>query len=280
MNNTGKTLTIFLVVIAVLLVSITAIAVFFCLQEVELRESAEYNLEQVRIIESKIKADLAEAQKQVLLLEEKNKETDNIIDDLQGELDLSRGVAEEIKKEKKVLEQSLSEEKTTKESLRSQLQVEINATEEKVAALQEKLDLTVNRNKEIEQRRQELEEQNSVYRKRLEELGSLPLLDVPEAGADSSVTAGDVDLQKIVVNSSEEKKGQVISIDKETNFVIVSLGEKDGVEKNDVLSVYRNKKYLGDLRVSRVLPEMSAADFVPPLKSSKVKKADQVIIKK
>ena len=58
MNNSGKTLTIFLVVIAVLLVSLTAIAVFFFLQEVELRKSAEYNLEQIRIAEIKLQEDI------------------------------------------------------------------------------------------------------------------------------------------------------------------------------------------------------------------------------
>jgi hypothetical protein len=62
--------------------------------------------------------------------------------------------------------------------------------------------------------------------------------------------------------------------------VIVSLGEKDGIVKGALLSIFRGESYLGDVKVSRVLAEMSAADFVPPFKSQNVKKDDQVVIKK
>jgi hypothetical protein len=69
-------------------------------------------------------------------------------------------------------------------------------------------------------------------------------------------------------------------VDADTDFVIVSLGDKDGVSKGAILSLYRGEQYLGDIKVSRVLANMSAADFVTPLKSSDVQKDDQVMIKK
>ena len=71
-----------------------------------------------------------------------------------------------------------------------------------------------------------------------------------------------------------------MSVDKENDFLIFNLGEKDGVSQGVVMSVYRGSDYLGDVRVSRVQLEMAAADFIPPFSSQKVRKNDQVVLKK
>ena len=71
-------------------------------------------------------------------------------------------------------------------------------------------------------------------------------------------------------------EGRVLSIDVETEFVIVSLGEMDGVKIGDVLSVYRDEDFVGDLRITRLQPEMSAADLIPPFSVKSIKKNDQV----
>ncbi len=88
-----------------------------------------------------------------------------------------------------------------------------------------------------------------------------------------------VELERIVINLFGEKKGAIISVDRETNFIIVGLGKEDGVKENAVLSIYRANRHLGDVRVSRVLSGMSAADFIPPLESRDVRKDDQAVIK-
>jgi len=74
MNKSGKTLTIFLVVISVLMISLTTIAVFFFLKEVDLRKAAEFDLEQLRVAEAKLQGDLKESTRKVAIFEEKIKE--------------------------------------------------------------------------------------------------------------------------------------------------------------------------------------------------------------
>jgi len=74
--------------------------------------------------------------------------------------------------------------------------------------------------------------------------------------------------------------GRILSVDADTEFVIINLGEKDGITRSMVLSVYRGKEYLGDVKVTRVQPEMSAADFIPPFSSRLARKNDQVVAKK
>jgi hypothetical protein len=44
------------------------------------------------------------------------------------------------------------------------------------------------------------------------------------------------------------------------------------------MSVYRGDEYLGDVRVSRVQEELSAADLIPPFSSRKVRKNDSVVL--
>ena len=269
-NKSGKTLTIFLVVIAVLLVSLTIISVFFFLEEVELRKTAEYNLEQLTITEAKLQADLKEAKKQVFIYEEKIKESDDKIESLMEDLELEQGLREEIKKENRQLRETLEKENQAREEIRGQLNAQLKTANDKAGALQAELDTLKSQTQDMQQQREEAEQKLNDLQSRL---GG-------EAVPAAAEAAGqDVNLATIVVAPPGDNKGKVISVDRETDFVIVSLGQKDGVKKEDLLSIYRNDKYLGDVKVSRVLPEMSAADFVAPLKSQEVRKDDRAVPK-
>lgn len=275
-NRSGKTLTILLVVIAILLVSLTTISLFFFMQEIKLREAAEDSLQQVEDVKSKLEAELKETKKQMFLLEEKAKEADERVESLTEDLEFEQGLREEIKKENRTLKEAAEKEKKAREDMKAQLDGQLAETEQKIASLQEQLDASVSRNKEIEDLRHQLETQNQKLKQQLENLGVAPIADIPAAPAPGGEN---VDLQEIVVSPGEEKIGKIISVDKETHFVIVSLGEAHGIQKGTTLSIYRNNAYLGDVQVTRVLPEMSAADFVAPLTSGQVQKDDVVIIK-
>ena len=104
MKTEGKTLIVFLVVIIVVLLSLSGIALFFLQKETELRKTAEASLEQLKTQEAKLQGDLKESKKQVFVLEEKNKEADEKINDLMDNLDLEKGLREEsgIKPKQKV----------------------------------------------------------------------------------------------------------------------------------------------------------------------------------
>jgi septal ring factor EnvC (AmiA/AmiB activator) len=283
MNNSGKTLTIFLVVIALLLVSVAGISVFFFLKEVDLREAAEAQLKQVEDLQAKVQGDLKEAQKKTFLLEEKKKEAEDKIESLMEELDLEKGLREQTKKENKDLRDTLDKETKAKEELEAQLRQELETAEEKLADLQQKLDSASAQNAEIEKRRQDLEAQLQQLKEQVGPLGQ------PDAGPASEKeqppgppkegAVTDVQLEKIVVNPAGEGRGKIISIDTETNFVIVSLGAQDGINEGATLGLYRGDNYLGDVKVTRVLPEMAAADFILPLTSDNVQKDDRVVVK-
>lgn len=62
-------------------------------------------------------------------------------------------------------------------------------------------------------------------------------------------------------NSSAVVEGNVVSINEDNNFVIVDLGEKEGVKIGDPLSVYRNSEYVAGLEVIQVRKDIAAADI-------------------
>ncbi|MBU1999195.1 MAG: hypothetical protein ABIG46_06515 [Candidatus Omnitrophota bacterium] len=54
---------------------------------------------------------------------------------------------------------------------------------------------------------------------------------------------------------------QVISVNKENNFVIINLGEKQGVKTGELFEVYRNGQSIGVLEVIKTREEISACDI-------------------
>jgi hypothetical protein len=321
MNSSGRVLVIFLVITAILLISLTAIALFFFQKETERRKLAETTLDESQVARAALEKELNELKKQNFLLEEKKKEADGRLDDLSDELELEKGLREEIKLETASLQEKLEEVKKSKEELSKAVQEkeeaegalksELTKYEKEVQELKSQLKAETERNKKLSElyAQKEKEQQEEISH-----LKSLPTKENPpvlgdleadaEAGDASQVVSLGVELGEIVVNpnavESEDdvlrstapvplnktvdtldslNEGHILSVDIETEFVIVSLGENNGLTIGNILSVYRNNDYLGDIKITRLQPEMSAADPITPLSIRNIKKNDQVKVK-
>jgi len=302
-NNSGKTLTIFLVIMLIISVCLASIALYYYQNESVLRKSAEASLTKLKTVEAKLQGDLMESRKQFSLLEEKNKEMDEKINDLSESLDLEKSLKEAQKKENQDLREVLENENQSKEKMRTEMSKELTSAQEKVVALEAQLTSAQGRVKELESQNQGLEDKVKQTKSEPQTKIEEPTSVVPVAPAVITETeppiskesvippeektkevakenSKEVELEPIVVSSSETPSGRVLSVDKENNFLILNLGEKDGVQPGFLMSIYRGNDYLGDVKVSRVQPEMSAADFIPPFSSQKVRKDDQVVAKK
>lgn len=325
MNSSGKVLAIFVVIIAILLISLTAISLFFFQKETERRKLAEATLEEFQSERTKLEEQLNEAKKQNFLLQEKNKEADGRINDLSDELELEKGLREEMKIETVALKKQIEEANATKQGLageikakeevQERLTADIEVSNQKIKELEAQLEAERERTKKLGQ----LYEQNQEKMTELEKAASVaqeaanknssygaisqePKDYALEGNSDNGrLTSLGVELGEIVVVPGEtidaeeipdiqedvltgeptvafdrSKEGRILSVDIETEFVIISLGGMDGIDVGDILSVYRNDNYLGDIKITRLQPEMSAADLVPPLSVKSVKKNDQV----
>ena len=120
-----------------------------------------------------------------------------------------------------------------------------------------------------------LQETESVIRNRIDEIWRIK--DSLENSFHSSQTtnANEVELPPIVVSSSMTAgddgmaadgtapgfNGNVVSINDENNFVIVDIGQEDGLRLGDTMNVYRGAEYIAALEVIQVRKDIAAADI-------------------
>lgn len=275
MNNAkGRTSTIVIILIAVLLVSSTAIGFFMYKKESDIRQGLASQLEESKQQLEKLSVELRDTKKQLTLLQDKNKEADSKINNLMDEMELQEGLRNELKKENLSLKEAIEAAKKDKDAIRADLdnkakkmieyQELLKAEQEKTTALQTELNNL----------------SQSDYRDRGGDSG---MRQQREAANLSEVLPPvqhneKVELDKIVVGD-DTGHGRILSVDKESEFIICNLGATHGMKVGDLLSVYRGDQYLGDVKISRIQEEMSAADFVPPLSSNRVRKNDVVVLK-
>lgn len=85
----------------------------------------------------------------------------------------------------------------------------------------------------------------------------------------------DIDLTQSQYTSVLE--GTVLVVNNDYNFVVINLGTKDGVEINDIFSVYNNGSHIGDIKVDRTQEIMSACLFISKELKGKISEGDKVI---
>lgn len=283
MQKGGRTLLVFLILVIVILISGVSISLFMLQKETQTRQATEQTVQDLTIRNTKIETALKEARKQIDVLAGKKKDAEDRINSLLEEIDLEKGLNEKIKADNKKVRDDLEAEARSKIELRQKLIKEIGLIQAKLKesekkakgheddlkGLQEKITDLQQKNVDLEQKLKEANESAAAKQVRSE------IVPVPTASMQDKVN-----LDRIVITPETAKEGHVLNVDTETQFLIFDLGAKNGIKQGDIMSVYRGKSYLGDVRVTRVQDEMSAADFIPPFSSRKVRKNDQVVPKR
>ena len=284
MNSSGKVLTVFLVIFVILSLASVAVLMFYFQKEIERRKLAEFNLHESMANGVKIEDELKEVKKQSFLLQEKNKEADERINSLLDDLELEEALREEVKNENSSLKEQAAQISQERDKFKQQSANAVLDSEEKILNLEKQLEKEIVEKAGIEKQVQNYAKINQELEETLLELRSATMsgtgtVSVAPTSKELVAAKKAVELEKIVVIPNDIPDGRVLSVDKDTEFLVISLGEKDGVTRGNIFSVYRGKDYLGDVKVTRIQPEMSAADLIPPFSSRLVRKNDQVVIK-
>jgi hypothetical protein len=278
-NRSGKTLTIFVVLIIILLICSTSIGFYLYHMEERLHKYVETELDRSHADGIKLQAQLKDVQGQLALAEDKNKEADQKINNLLDEQDLNEGLRTALKKENAVLKEQMANINESKQKIKADLDDSVA----KLAQYQELIKASDAKSKELEARLAGLVETNKDLTGKINELKSSQGTPEQKVAADAETPASGgkdkVELDKIVVNPQSSTKGHVLSIDTDAEFVVFNLGLNQGVKPDDILSLYRGDEYLGDVKATRVQDEMSAADIIPPLSSMEIRKNDTVVLK-
>jgi len=263
MSRSGKTLTVFIIVFFLLLLSLTSIVTFFLMKEREIREATEQKLVVSEDSRRKLEDQYKTAQEEILVLKNKLKEQDDKISGLLDDFELEKGLREEIKKENVTLKSQVD----SAEKERKNFQEEMVILQEKNTFLQNELSSA-----------KDLREQMAAS---LEEAQTK--LKALEAQL-SSATA--VNLEEIVVSPQDPTSdvqnsvGQILKLNEENNFVITDLGSSSGITENAIVEFYRGEALLGEGKITRVQNIMSVADLLPPLVANKLQVSDRVTIKR
>jgi len=73
-------------------------------------------------------------------------------------------------------------------------------------------------------------------------------------------------------------KGKVLVFEKNWNFVVIDIGKKDGAIANGELTVYRNTKLIGKVKLtSAINTHYAIADVLPQWSQMEIKEGDMVI---
>jgi hypothetical protein len=246
MNKEGKATTIFLLVLAILSLCLTAGTLMLFRQEKDKRLSLEQQLEQISAAKLQLEKQLSEAKKQSLLSEERFKEIETKNSNLTSELEVEKSFREQLATENKALQENFANESQLKENFKK------------------KLSRAVGELKAMRQKLQGIESERLSLDQKIK----------------SMALGSEVSLDKIVVNPTSSKDASIVVVNREHGFAIINLGEESGITVDQVLSVYRNKKYLGDIKIERVQNNLSVADFIAPLNKDKVREGDKVVLKK
>lgn len=243
----------------------------------------------------------AEVEKRIALekrVEELNKEKTRLskeLDDatlVKKDLEIKLGNVEE---KAKLIEGQLSDEKRAKESAFSQLETEKRESKRlleelmKVKDEKEKISLNLanieNESNTLKTQLSSIQQAKEILERKLKEL----------------LAKNEVELEKIVVKpevaispnpgsspssetsqktGSSDIKGEVLVVNKKFDFVVVSLGEDDGLAPGMNLGIYRDAKLLAMLQVEKIHANMAAAKIPPEWKNVDIKEGDMVAVVK
>lgn len=244
-----------------------------------------YLYQQERAKNLSLNEQLQEVNNKYKITDEELRKTKQYSSDLEFKLRASEtkitNITDELQKEKAAREDALmkleeiSSALEQQKTLRTDLENKLTQAHNDLKKLQEQLKTLENKKVELENKLKEMSAvpsggaaQNNV------ELGTIVV--TPESA--KAVPAA----SKTPAKANKPKaalEGKVLVINKEYNFAIINLGNKDGVGVGDIFVVYHANKHIGDISVEKVHDSMSAAGFLSADLKNKVSEGDKVVAK-
>lgn len=265
-----------LLLVVLILVSLSlAGGVFYLLQKERAKSaSLQEELEDLKSRQRATEVKLDDAKKTIKDFDLKLSDAKAQIDKLTGDLQQEKSARQEALTQVDQLRSDLEQQK----SLRADLEKKFTQAQQDVAKIQGQVKDLSSKKSELEKKIKALEAQVQPGPDQSVELGKVVV--TPEGAQAPAVSSGAKPAEKEsarpIVASSE---GKVLVVNKDYNFAVINLGSKDGIVLGNVFGVYRDNKYLGDVKVEKVHDSMSAAGFVSADMQNKVSEGDRVVRK-
>ena len=259
------------IVLIIVLVLIGAFAGFTFMQYQQEKVKNQQLQDDIAAMAQKNKsmqAELEDAQNTITQLKSSLSDTQQRVTDLTTQLNTERDSKNASSAELTKLKDDLAQQNAAKADL-----------EKKLADSVETMKALDARVKEMEAQLQGLESDKAALEAKVKDL----------------TAKSNVELGKIVVSSSEAPaaaaaavagsgaaktglEGKILVVNKDYNFAVVNLGNRDGITAGSVFTVIHGSKPVAELKVEKVHDSMSAAGFTPDIKD-KIAEGDKVVLK-
>ena len=273
MNRKGAMMKLVLIGIVIISVVLIGGVSFLYQNEVSKNNKLQAQVDELTAREKITEGKLDTASKKVSELTLKLQETKDRIASITEELDKEKSAHQAVAKELDQVKSDMEQQKAGRQDVENKLAQAENdgrqLKEQLKTITQQKADLEI-KIKNMESSANGVELGKVVVNS---EATAIPNAKV--ATTDKKVTAP----AKVAAPSQVKPlEGKVTVVNKEYNFAVINLGQKDGINIGDQFSVSRDGKIIGDLKVEKVHESMSAAGFAAELKDL-IKENDSVVQK-
>lgn len=290
MPDKAKTPLLIMALVIVASLSLAGTGFYLLQQEKSKNLKLQDQLERLKIEQEAAEAKLAEYNKTISQLEVKLKDAQSEVYALTDNLEQERKTKEQALSQSRQLQQNIQQYMETAKKLESKLE-QTQKDAEKImlqlrSATSEKMELEM-RIKTLEAQSKEMQAGAAMQGQEVE-LGTIVV--VPEEEASKSVKKPAKEQAAKQPKEQPAKKakepqaadsldGKVLVVNKEYNFIVISLGTAHGVKAGDIFALYRGNKHLGDVKIAKTHDTMSAADFLTPSIKDTVREGDRVVRK-
>ncbi|MFC1708586.1 hypothetical protein ACFL2J_00805 [Candidatus Omnitrophota bacterium] len=285
MNNKGKVAVFFVILLLILSLGATGFYYISFEKERRMRVELEGQLSSAQDDKKAIEIELNEISEEKASLETKIEENKGFISKLNDKLAAEIKTKELLKHEQGGLLKKITEITEGKRSMQEVLDEKL----QEITALQNKLDAAISEKTGLSQESEDLSflKEDAVD---LERIVVAPTIsEAPRQGIGQEVEnevvevdeePGEMPEETPRIELEKEAKRPAIScevmlINREYNFLVLSVGEVDGVKEGDVFEIYRADTSLGQVRIEKVHERMSAANFLPDLFIAQVSEGDK-----
>ena len=242
-------------------------------------------LEDVKAKQKTAESRLEDSKKMIADMEAKLQDAQNKIDSLSSDLQKEKGAKQDAISQIDQLKADLDSQKEARDTLQKKLddaQGQVKKANDQLKTLEDKRAELEAKIKDLEAKSKTAQGQGGV------ELGTIvvaPEGQQPQQGqtqipADQTQPPQDQQLQGTPTPApASAQEGKVLVVNKDYNFAVLNLGNKDGVAVGNVYSIYHGNKYLGDVKVEKVHDSMAAAGFLSPEVKDKVSEGDKAVLK-
>lgn len=271
MPSKGKVPSLVLIILVLISLSLAGGAFYLFQKEKVKNLTLQDELDSVKTKAKIIENKLEDKEKAVVRLETQLRESKSQIEFLGSELEKEKKLNQDTITQLEQLKVDLEAHKKSK----VQIEQKLTQSQEELKKLQAQLKNLEDKKSELENKVKEMEE----MKEQKVELGTIVVGQQEPVAVESVAPAPQEKKKKAPAQPTSSLEGKILVINKDYNFAVINLGSKDGVNINDLFSVYHKNKYLGDIKIEKVHDSMSAANFVSPDMKDKVREGDKVTIK-